>query len=165
MNSIGESFRLFGPKNFEQSVWSNNYLKAWTATNTADYAVTANANGTEKSVLTMSYWGLQSETYKNTKFRCIVSFTSVTDLTDTDQWQIGLTLLLIDLDSDAEAFKISAKLKIAKTKLGDTFASVDDFKGNIVLYGRPYQTTKLDKIYPIFEGKSPNVVKTELAAQ
>ena len=129
------------------------------------YKVEENVNGTEKSVLTMSYWGLQSETYKNTKFRCIVSFTSVTDLTDTDQWQVGLTLLLVDLDSNTEAFKLSTKLKIAKNKLGDTFASVDDFKGNIVLYGRPYQTTKLDKIYPIFKGKSPNVVKTELSAQ
>ena len=89
----------------------------------------------------------------------------MTDLTDADQWQLGLTLLLIDLDSNTEVFKISTKLKIAKTKLGDTFASAEDFKGNIVLYGRPYQTTKLDKIYPIFEGRSPNVVKTELAAQ
>lgn len=165
MNSIGESFRLFGPKNFEQNVWSNNYLKAWTAANTADYTVMSNANGTEKSVLTMSYWGLQSETYKNTKFRCIVSFTSVTELTETEQWQLGLTLLLINLDSDTEAFKISTKLKIAKSKLGDTFASAEDFKGNIVLYGRPYQTTKLDKIYPIFKEKSPNVVKTELEAK
>ena len=165
MNSIGESFRLFGGTKFEQNVWSNNYLKAWTAANTSDYAVTSNANGKEKSVLTMSYWGLQSETYKNTKFRCIVSFTSVTDLTDADQWQLGLTLLLIDLDSDTEVFKISTKLKIAKTKLGDTFASAEDFKGNIVLYGRPYQTTNLDKIYPIFKGKSPNVVKMELSAQ
>ena len=89
----------------------------------------------------------------------------MTDLTDSNQWKLGLTLLLINLDSNTEVFKASTQLTIPKTKLGDTFAGAEDFKGNIVLYGRPYQTTKLDKIYPIFEGKSPNVVKNELAAQ
>lgn len=167
MSSLGESYRLYGPKSFGQNAW-NDYLQVWTYKNTADYTVTTNSAGVEKTVLNGSYYGLSSDAYKQVKFRCIVGFTDLKETTTSTgvaAWKIGITLYLINLDTNEEVFKIYQQITKEKTLFGNSFVNEEDFTGNIILYGRPYEEITLDKVYPIFQGQKPDSVKAAFEAE
>lgn len=171
MDSNGQHFKLFAPNKMSNSVWSGTW-QLWKVPGvgeenpeTEDYVVQATVNGKQTDVLSMSYWGLTVNPAR--KYRCIVSITDIAvsptpSSAGEEIWKVGMSLLLIDLSDNSEVFKISVKRNYVPNRLGNTFESVEDFKGNIILYGRPYQETKIDKIYPIFEGQMPSAVRTQL---
>lgn len=169
LDSQSDNFRLFAPTKFGNSAWEGAFY-AWTTNNNADYNITIPKNdGGTKPVQVISNAGLGSDEYKNRNYRCLVSFTDVTAGTTSSTptkplWKIGITLLLIDLSDNTTLFNVSMKRNYVPDTYGGAFANESDFNGNMILYGRPYQETKLNKIYPIFENKSTAKVQQELSA-
>lgn len=155
-NSIASYYKAYYPTNMNNSVWSGG-LATWQATDTYKTTVAVDDKGTQKEVSPLSYLALQST--PDTKYRLIVGISSVTE--QGSSYVVGVGIKLINLDTDTVVYQAENTVTKAKVGFGEGFT----FNGNIVLFGKPYETTKLDKVYTIFEDTTLSGVETQLAAE
>ena len=104
----------------------------------------------------LSHFGLKAT--PDTKYRLILGIADVVE--SGSSWKVSVSVKLINLDTGATTYAADSTFSKAKT----TFGSID-FTGSIVVYGRPYQETKLDKLYEIYENTTLAAVESSLSSK
>lgn len=159
MSGLGEYLKAYYPMNATANAWQTGAFATWKADDT--YKTTVEINGTPKAVSPLSYFAFKAT--PTTKYRLIIGITGATETTTSGgdaAWKVGVAVKLINLDTSTVMFLSEKQYTKTKASFGEGFT----FDGNIILYGRPYETTTIDKMYPIFENMTLGRVEQAIAA-
>jgi hypothetical protein len=159
MSGLGEYLKAYYPLNATANAWQTGAFATWKVDDT--YKTTVDVNGTQKAVSPLSYFAFEATA--NTKYRLIIGITGTTETTTSGgeaAWKVGVAVKLINRDTNAVVYVSEKQYTKTKASFGEGFT----FDGNILLYGRPYQTTTIDKMYPIFENTTISRVEQAIAA-
>lgn len=154
--SVGSYYRAYYPTNMFDDAGKSGVLGIFK--DTTDYVTEADVNGTAKKVCPLSHFGLKAT--PDTKYRLILGFEKVEEANAGANWKVTVSVKLINLDTGATAYEATSEFSKAKTTFGDI-----DFTGSIILYGRPYMQTKLDKVYAIYENTTLAAVEASLPSK
>ncbi len=136
--TIAGRYMLHGLTNFSGTVWGTKL----TIVNTDNQGAKA-----------LTYAEMSKEENANKEYRLVVGFHA-----DAVSGAVKYSVILMQKNDAGANYEYSILTKIVAQQRSLAGADSFDFNGSIMLYGRPYQTTKLDKLHAVYTGSLKTLI-------
>lgn len=139
MNStIAGRYMLHGLNNFDGSLWN------------PKVQIVAKDNQDAKA---LTYAEMSKPENANKAYRLVVGFHA-----DVNSGTVKYSVILMQKNATGADYEYSILTKIVAQQRSIVGADSFDFNGSIMIYGRPYQTTKLDKVHAVYTGSLKTLI-------
>ena len=101
----------------------------------------------------LTYAEMSKAENANKEYRLVVGFHA-----DADSGTVKYSVILMQKNGAGAEYEYSILTKIVAQQRSIAGADSFDFNGSIMIYGRPYQTTKLDGLHAVYTGSLKTLI-------
>ena len=137
-STIAGRYMLHAFRNFSGTVWG---------------AKIPIVNTDNQDAKALTYAEMSKAENANKEYRLVVGFHA-----DADSGTVKYSVILMQKNGAGAEYEYSILTKIVAQQRSIAGADSFDFNGSIMIYGRPYQTTKLDGLHAVYTGSLKTLI-------